>query len=58
MTTGKRNFLLTVVAILVLFGLSFVVQDGVDTYIRRIINLCLIYAIIGLSMNITNGFAG
>ena len=27
-------------------------------YIRRIINLCLIYAIIGLSMNITNGFAG
>ena len=58
MTTGKRNFLLTVVSILVLFGLSFVVQDGVDTYIRRIINLCLIYAIIGLSMNITNGFAG
>ena len=55
---GKRNFLLTVVALIVLFGLSCFVQGEVDAYIRRIVNLCLIYAIIGLSMNITNGFAG
>jgi ABC-type branched-subunit amino acid transport system permease subunit len=29
-----------------------------DSYIRRIVNLCMIYAIIGLSMNLTNGFVG
>jgi len=58
MENKKRNMILTVAALVVLFVLSAFVQSEVDSYIRRIVNLCLIYAIIGLSMNITNGFAG
>ncbi len=54
----KRNILLTAVCVIVLFGAACFAQFELDSYIRRIINLCLIYAIIGLSMNLTNGFAG
>ncbi len=54
----KRNILLTVAGIVVLFALACYAQFGLDSYFRRVINLCLIYAIIGLSMNLTNGFAG
>lgn len=50
--------LLTVAGIAVLFGAACFAQLELDSYLRRVINLCLIYAIIGLSMNLTNGFAG
>ena len=56
--TRKRDALLTIAGIIVLFGLAFFVQEEMDSYIRRIVNLCLVYAIIGLSMNLTNGFVG
>lgn len=55
---NKKNMLLTLAGVLILFAFSCYAQFGLDSYIRRIINLCLIYAIIGLSMNLTNGFAG
>lgn len=55
---NKRNMLLTVAGIAVLFGAACFAQLELDSYLRRVINLCLIYAIIGLSMNLTNGFAG
>ncbi len=55
---NKKNMLLTVVGIAVLFGAACYAQFELDSYLRRVINLCLIYAIIGLSMNLTNGFAG
>lgn len=55
---SKRNMILTVVGIVVLFASACYAQFELDSYLRRIINLCLIYAIIGLSMNLTNGFAG
>lgn len=58
MNFSKRNVMLTIVALVALFGIACFIQSEVDSYIRRIANLCLIYAIIGLSMNITNGFAG
>ena len=54
----KRDMILTILGIIVLFGLAFFVQEEMDSYIRRIVNLCLVYAIIGLSMNLTNGFVG
>ena len=54
----KRDMLLTIIGIIALFGLAFFVQEEMDSYIRRIVNLCLVYAIIGLSMNLTNGFVG
>lgn len=55
---SKRNMILTVVGFMVLFAGACYAQFELDSYLRRIINLCLIYAIIGLSMNLTNGFAG
>ncbi|MGM9529058.1 MAG: branched-chain amino acid ABC transporter permease, partial [Phascolarctobacterium sp.] len=55
---SKRNMILTVVGLVVLFAGACYAQFELDSYLRRIINLCLIYAIIGLSMNLTNGFAG
>ncbi|MDY4920886.1 MAG: branched-chain amino acid ABC transporter permease [Phascolarctobacterium sp.] len=55
---SKRNMLLTAVGIIVLFAGACYAQLELDSYLRRVINLCLIYAIIGLSMNLTNGFAG
>ena len=55
---NKRDILLTVAALVVLFGAACYAQFEMGSYVRRIINLCLIYAIIGLSMNLTNGFAG
>lgn len=55
---NKRDILLTVVGVLVLFAGACYAQMELDSYIRRVLNLCLIYAIIGLSMNLTNGFAG
>lgn len=58
MTKKKRDLILTSILLVVLFGASFFANTELDSYTRRIVNLCLIYAIIGLSMNITNGFAG
>ena len=55
---NKRDILLTVAGLVVLFGAACYAQFEMGSYVRRIINLCLIYAIIGLSMNLTNGFAG
>ncbi len=55
---NKRDLILSAILLIVLFGASWFANSELDSYIRRIINLCLIYAIIGLSMNVTNGFAG
>ena len=54
----KRDLLLTAAGVAVLFAAACYAQFELDSYFRRVINLCLIYAIIGLSMNLTNGFAG
>ena len=55
---NKRDLILSGILLIVLFALSWFANSELDSYIRRIVNLCLIYAIIGLSMNVTNGFAG
>ncbi|MDY6028944.1 MAG: branched-chain amino acid ABC transporter permease [Acidaminococcaceae bacterium] len=55
---NKKDILLTVAAIAILFAASCYAQFELDSYLRRVINLCMIYAVIGLSMNLTNGFAG
>ena len=54
----KRDLLLTMILVVGLFALSWYVNFETDSYLRRIVNLCLVYAIIGLSMNLTNGFTG
>lgn len=55
---NKKNMLLTIAGVVVLFAAACYAQLELDSYLRRVTNLCLIYAIIGLSMNLTNGFAG
>jgi branched-chain amino acid transport system permease protein len=56
MTMKKRNLLLSSLLSWPCSAWRNFVQTEMDAYIRRIVNLCMIYAIIGLSMNITNGF--
>lgn len=54
----KRNTILTILLLaVVLLGIGFL-QGNVDSYARRILSLCAIYTIMGLSMNLVNGFTG
>jgi branched-chain amino acid transport system permease protein len=54
----KRNIICTaVLAVLVLILINFA-NNFLDAYVIRILNLCAIYTIIGLSMNLINGFTG
>lgn len=54
----KQNYLFTAIAVIVLFFAACYAQYGMDAYLRRVANLCMIYAIIGLSLQIVNGFCG
>lgn len=54
----KRNRILTIASFVVLAGLIFFLDNNVDDYVRRVISLCAVYAIMGLSMNLVNGFTG
>ena len=48
------NLIIVAVSIIILIGLNLFL----DSYQIRIINLCAIYIILGLSMNLINGFTG
>jgi branched-chain amino acid transport system permease protein len=54
----KRNTIYTITAIVVLFVFVFFANKYLDSYLLRILNLCAIYTILGLSMNLINGFTG
>lgn len=54
----KRNTIYTIAAIIILFIFLFIANNTLDTYILRILNLCAIYTVLGLSMNLINGFTG
>ena len=54
----KQNRILTIASFVVLAGLIFFLDNNVDDYVRRVISLCAVYAIMGLSMNLVNGFTG
>jgi len=54
----KRNIILTIAAIIVLIIALYFANTLLDTYILRILNLCAIYTVLGLSMNLINGFTG
>lgn len=58
MDKKRRNLLLTFSAVILFMVIIFVADKTLDTYLKRILNLCAIYAIISLSMNIVNGFTG
>lgn len=54
----KRNLISSVVAAAIIVVLIFIADNYLDAYVVRILNLCAIYTIIGLSMNLINGFTG
>jgi len=55
----KKDFLLLKIAtILIIILFIFVAQRNFDTYVIRILNLCGIYVILGVSLNLINGFTG
>jgi len=55
----KKNYLLLKIAtILIVILFIFIAQRSFDTYVIRILNLCGIYVILGVSLNLINGFTG
>lgn len=54
----KRNIILTLVAVLLAILFLWFAKGNFDAYKIRILNLCAIYTILGLSMNLINGFTG
>ncbi len=54
----KRNTILTIAAIIALCIFVYIADSTFDSYILRILNLCAIYTVLGLSMNLINGFTG
>lgn len=57
-TPFLKKHLKTIIVIAALIALIFYLNENADSYIRRTLNLCAIYAIIALSMNLVNGFTG
>ncbi|NLC53115.1 MAG: branched-chain amino acid ABC transporter permease [Firmicutes bacterium] len=58
MEIKTRNRILTTVSVLLLVGFIYFADNHLDLYIVRILNVCAIYAILGMSMNLINGFTG
>lgn len=54
----RRNLLLTAIVMAALLVFLFYANNNFDSYKLRILNLCAIYTILGLSMNLINGFTG
>ncbi len=54
----KRSHLLSIAAIAAFAVLLVVVDLFFDSYTRRIFNLCAIYIVLALSLNLLNGFTG
>jgi len=55
---NNKNKVLNIALIAIVFLLLFVANSSLDSYKIRILNLCAIYAVLGLSMNLINGFTG
>jgi branched-chain amino acid transport system permease protein len=58
MKTKNTNFTLNAILIIFLLIIIALANFFVDSYIKRVLNLCAIYTIMGLSMNLVNGFTG
>jgi len=54
----KDYFLLKIITILIMVVFIFIAQRSFDAYVIRILNLCGIYVILGVSLNLINGFTG
>ena len=58
MNLKRRDIFLTLGALLLWFVLMLVFERTFDSYQMRIFNLCGIYVVLGLSLNLINGFTG
>ena len=54
----KRDIYLTAISFLAILIFIFFANRNLDAYKLRILNLCAIYTVLGLSMNLINGFTG
>ena len=54
----KQDKILSVILIVGLVGFVLFADAFFDSYIRRVLNLCAIYTILAVSMNLINGFTG
>lgn len=54
----KQKIIFTIVVCLLLILFVFFANNYLDSYVVRILNLCAIYVVLGLSMNLINGFTG
>ncbi|SKA83656.1 amino acid/amide ABC transporter membrane protein 2, HAAT family [Caloramator quimbayensis] len=58
MKRKKYNIIFSVILIILLFVILYFAKLYLDDYKSRILNLCAIYTILGLSLNLINGFTG
>ena len=58
MNTKKRNRILTITSILVILVILSFSNYYLDDFKLRILDLCAVYTVLGLSMNLINGFTG
>jgi branched-chain amino acid transport system permease protein len=54
----KRNLILTSIFLVILISFLVFANIFLDNYVVRILNMCAIYVVLGLSMNLINGFTG
>ncbi|AJC73385.1 ABC transporter permease [Pseudothermotoga hypogea DSM 11164 = NBRC 106472] len=54
----QPSFWLTLIALVVFFAFISYAQKNFDAYIIRIMNVAAIYVILGVSLNLINGFTG
>lgn len=57
-STKKRNLVLTILAVAILYIILYWVEGNLDSYKIRIINLIAINAILAVSLNLIYGFGG
>lgn len=54
----NKKLVYSIVAIVVVILTLIVLDQTLDAYKLRIVNLCAIYIILAVSMNLINGFTG
>ncbi|MDR3161091.1 MAG: branched-chain amino acid ABC transporter permease, partial [Spirochaetaceae bacterium] len=54
----NQNAALSIIAMIVLLGFVFLANTFFQAFYLRIFNLCGIYIILALSLNLVNGFTG
>lgn len=54
----KKNYLYSIVGILVFSLFAFLADRTFDAFTLRVFNLCAIYIVLALSLNLLNGFTG